>query len=163
MGRNALPEELKELRGTAKKCRKPAASQKTGVCKPLTKVTAPAWLNAEARKIFNETAKMLIAWKVLTKLDVNLLAAYATAYANLMKADRDIAESGYLHISLGKNGVEVKLHPAAKMFKDSLDSINKLGAQFGLSPISRRGIMPADPTQNGDNRKDEDPFAAYLK
>lgn len=163
MGRNALPEELKELRGTAKKCRKPAASQKRGVCKPLTKISAPAWLNAEARKIFNETAKMLIAWKVLTKLDVNLLAAYATAYANLMKADKDIAESGYLHTSIGKSGVEIKMHPAAKMFKDSLDSINKLGAQFGLSPVSRRGITTADPVNAGGTRKDEDPFADYLR
>lgn len=162
MGRNALPEELKELRGTAKKCRKPAASgSKTGACRPLTKVTAPAWLSPEARKVFDQTARMLISWKVLTRLDVNLLAAYATAYANLVKADKDLAEHGYLNTTVGKNGVEVKMHPAAKWFKDLLDSINKLGAQFGLSPVSRRSIAP--PTSNDEKAKDADPFDELVK
>lgn len=161
MGRNALPEELKELRGTAKKCRKPLSIPKAGICKPLTKTTAPAWLTPEARKIFDQTAKMLIAWKVLTQLDINLLAAYATAYANLIKADRDLAEHGYFLVSEGKNGTELKIHPAAKWFKDSLDSINKLGAQFGLSPISRRNIATTDPAGGGKS-KEEDPFEDFL-
>ena len=148
MGRKPLPDEVKAMRGTLRKCRTAASATAPagrGVCKPVTKAAPPAWLADDARKIFDRTARMLISWKVLTKLDIPLLAAYAAAYANLQRAYADIT-----------------MHPAAKLFKDSLDVVNKVGAQFGLSPVSRRQVESADAKELHDAEKATDPFGEFL-
>lgn len=161
MGRKSIPDQKKALQGTLKKCRtKEKSETNAGVCKPVTKTTPPAWLSVEARKIYAATAKMLISWKVLTKLDLPLLAAYAAAYANLLKSYADVEKIGYFFEEVGKNGSTTKIHPSARMFKDSLDTINKIGAQFGLSPVSRRSLDSVT-TKSDDKTKENDPFANY--
>ena len=106
---------------------------------------------------------MLITWRVLTKLDLPLLAAYAAAYANLIAANDDIAEYGYFVTTHTDKGVTRTLHPAAKMFKDSLDTVNKIGAQFGLSPVSRRSFDAAASGRKEEPKKEEDQFAEFFK
>lgn len=160
MGRKAIPDAKKALQGTLKKCRTKAKPDDTsGICKPITKTTAPSWLTPAAKKIYDKTARMLISWRVLTKLDLPLLAAYAAAYDNLQTAYSDVTTIGYYFVELGANGKTTKTHPAAKMFKDSLDTVNKIGAQFGLSPVSRRaldgGVKP------DEKNKEHDPFAGF--
>lgn len=166
MGRKPLPDEVKAMRGTLRKCRTSKTDTEApalGVCKPVTKATAPSWLADDARKIFDRTARMLISWKVLTKLDIPLLAAYAAAYANLKTAYADIASGpGYFIETETKNGVSVSMHPAARLFKDSLDVVNKVGAQFGLSPVSRRQVESADPKKRADAAKVTDPFDQFV-
>lgn len=165
MGRKPIPDEKKALQGTLKKCRtQGAATATTGVCKPITKTTPPAWLSDAARKIYAQTAKMLISWKVLTKLDLPLLAAYAAAYANLLKAYEDVAgATGYFYEKETRTGTTYEMHPAAKMFKDSLDTVNKVGAQFGLSPVSRRSFDAAAGGRKEEPKKEEDQFAEFFK
>ena len=63
MGRKPLPDEVKAMRGTLRKCRTSKTETEAparGVCKPVTKATAPSWLADDARKIFDRTARMLI-------------------------------------------------------------------------------------------------------
>lgn len=163
MGRKPIPDGKKALQGTLKKCRvQGTETAVAGVCKPITKTTPPSWLTDEARKIYSTTAKMLISWKVLTKLDLPLLAAYAAAYANLIAANEDIAQYGYFVESVSDKGVTRTLHPAAKMFKDSLDTVNKIGTQFGLSPVSRRSFDAAAGKKD-ESKKEEDQFAEFFK
>lgn len=164
MGRKPIPDAKKSLQGTLKKCRmQEASTPTTGVCKPITKTTAPPWLTDKARRIYGDTAKMLITWRVLTKLDLPLLAAYAAAYANLIAANDDIAEYGYFVTTHTDKGVTRTLHPAAKMFKDSLDTVNKIGAQFGLSPVSRRSFDAAAGGRKEEPKKEVDQFAEFFK
>lgn len=166
MGRKALPDEVKAMRGTLKKCRagkKAPGAEVAGVCRPVTKAAAPAWLSPDARKLFDKTAKMLISWRVLTKLDISLLAAYAAAYENFMKAYEVLRNgAGFFYEVETKSGTTFTMHPAAKMFKDSLDVINKVGAQFGLSPVSRRAIESASAQERADVNKETDPFDQYF-
>lgn len=164
MGRKPIPDEKKALQGTLKKCRaQGGAIATTGVCKPITKTTPPTWLTDQARKIYTDTAKMLVSWKVLTKLDLPLLAAYAAAYANLIAAIGDIATFGYFVETKTDKGVTHSLHPAAKMFKDSLDTVNKVGAQFGLSPVSRRSLEAVAGGKKNEPKKEEDQFADFFR
>ena len=164
MGRKPIPGEKIALQGRLKYCRvQGTAPAAAGVCKPITKTTPPSWLTDEARKIYNTTSKMLISWKVLTKLDLPLLAAYAAAYANLIAANDDIAQYGYFVESVSDKGVTRTLHPAAKMFKDSLDTVNKIGAQFGLSPVSRRNFDATAGGKKDESKKEEDQFAEFFK
>ena len=47
------------MRGTLRKCRTSKTETEAparGVCKPVTKATAPSWLADDARKIFDRTA-----------------------------------------------------------------------------------------------------------
>lgn len=164
MGRKPIPDAKKALQGTLKKCRaREATTPATGVCKPITKTTPPSWLTDKARKIYGDTAKMLISWKVLTKLDLPLLAAYAAAYANLIAANDDITQYGYFVTTVTDKGTTRSLHPAAKMFKDSLDTVNKIGAQFGLSPVSRRSLDAVAGGKKDEPKKEEDQFAEFFK
>lgn len=167
MGRKPLPDEVKAMRGTLRKCRTAASATAPagrGVCKPVTKAAPPAWLADDARKIFDRTARMLISWKVLTKLDIPLLAAYAAAYANLQRAYADIVSGpGYFIETENRSGsTSITMHPAAKLFKDSLDVVNKVGAQFGLSPVSRRQVESADAKELHDAEKATDPFDQFM-
>ena len=154
MGRKALPDEVKAMRGTLKKCRavkKTSGAEAAGVCRPVTKAAAPAWLSPDARKLFDKTAKMLISWRVLTKLDISL-----KAYEVLRNG------AGFFYEVETKSGTTFTMHPAAKMFKDSLDVINKVGAQFGLSPVSRRAIESASAQERADVNREADPFDQYF-
>ena len=54
------------------------------------------------------------------------------------------------------------MHPAARLFKDSLDVVNKVGAQFGLSPVSRRQVESADARERADAAKVTDPFDQFM-
>ena len=54
------------------------------------------------------------------------------------------------------------MHPAARLFKDSLDVVNKVGAQFGLSPVSRRQVESADARERADAAKVTDPFDQFV-
>lgn len=166
MGRKALPDEVKAMRGTLKKCRavkKAPGAEVAGICRPVTKAAAPAWLSTDARKLFDKTAKMLISWRVLTKLDISLLAAYAAAYENFMKAYEVLRSGeGFFCEVKTQSGKTFTMHPAAKMFKDSFDVINKVCAQFGLSPVSRRAIESASAQERADVNKEVDPFDQYF-
>ena len=141
------------MRGTLRKCRTAASATAPagrGVCKPVTKAAPPAWLADDARKIFDRTARMLISWKVLTKLDIPLLAAYAAAYANLQRAYADIVSGpGYFIETENRSGsTSITMHPAAKL--------------FGLSPVSRRQVESADAKELHDAEKATDPFGEFL-
>ena len=70
---------------------------------------------------------------------------------------------GYFIETENRSGsTSITMHPAAKLFKDSLDVVNKVGAQFGLSPVSRRQVESADAKELHDAEKATDPFGEFL-
>lgn len=109
---------------------------------PLADVRPPAWLSSEAKKIFKTKAQQLISLGVLTALDIDLLALYATSYADAVDSIRSLNTDGRIIIFTDDEGKTTggMVNPAIKLYYESLKVINQLGGQFGFSPASRSSL-----------------------
>ncbi len=141
-GRPSKPAELKKLTGTRPSRMK--EGQITG--EPLTKLPAPPdWLNDQAKVIFTDTCRLIMAQKSIYEGDVNLLAVlsnecytYQIAAAKLQDPENMITttSTGYQAIS-----------PWTTIRNQSQKNIRDIGALFGLDPTSRArlGIKEPEP------------------
>lgn len=139
-GRPKKPQELKSLQGTSRKDR---MSESLEVIKfenitQLEAVNVQGLETAAAKKIFNERANMLIANKMLAPQDIDNLIIYANAMAVVMDAAKKMRRDMFTK-TLDKNG---KLsgyvpNPYLKLFKDMAEIVNRVGSEFGFSPLSR--------------------------
>ena len=136
-GRPKILDEVKKLRGTDQPCRM------SGNSDSAEKLTS--------KDIFKTKANQLIALGVLTELDLEHLALYAfsldfvfTCMTNIM----DNVDTGERMLD-GVSGKEVSM-----MFK-AFDYVNRLGAEFGFTPMSRQKI-------NQSPKEEEDELAQFL-
>jgi len=98
---------------------------------------APAWLNAEAKKLWRYFAARLAEVRVLTDLDQQPLAVYCTAAARLAKAEAAIAKLGeVVKTAAGFAAANPWIGIAGKCTETML----RYGAELGLSPASRTRI-----------------------
>ena len=140
MGRSKLPEEVKKLRGTSRKCRevKDVVGKDT-IIEVLEDVKVPTHLNAEAKKIYKEVVTRLFAMKMLQPIDEHALSLYANAMATAIKMQKELDKEGYLITVKDEMGdmYKVMVNPMAKILKDAINTVNTIGSQFGWSPVSR--------------------------
>ena len=165
-GRKPLPTHLKIVRGTERKDRVNDREPKPDA----DKVSPPPHLTGEALQHFLELAPELLELGVLTNLDVDLLAEYCEVWAIHVdvkrKIDRANAEARTLaelavwddelpdlpkgdgRIDVFRNGTRQQ-SVNYQIFNRTLDQMQKLGAEFGLSPSSRTRIT--------SSKKSDDP------
>ena len=128
-----IPTHLKLVRGTARKDRinknEPTPKKVIPKC--------PTWLNADAKKIWKRTAEQLKDMGVLFESDQDLLAAYAIAVDNYIKATRLVDTEGLL--VEGRRDGQVT-NPAVRVQRDAAQLMRQLAAEFGLTPSSRTRI-----------------------
>lgn len=156
-GRKNLPAEIKQLRGTAQPCRENAAGNSTDLAR-LTDVKPPAWLDTMAKKIFKSKAEQLIALRVLTVLDIDILALYAQSYSMIVEALQKIKDEGKFNTLYNDEGQIIGFveNPYMKVYRDNFDKVQKLSGHFGFSPATRKGIMTMT-----DKKEDKDDFSDF--
>lgn len=156
-GRKNLPAEIKQLRGTAQPCREKAAGDDSGIVR-LTDAKPPAWLDTTAKKIFKSKAEQLIALRVLTVLDLDLLALYAQSYSMIIEALSKVKEEGKFNTLYNDEGQIIGFieNPYMKVYRDNFEKVQKLAAHFGFSPATRKGIMAMV-----DKKEDKDDFSDF--
>lgn len=156
-GRKSLPAEIKKLRGTAQSCREQSTPGDDAVAR-LTDAKAPAWLDTTAKKIFRAKAEQLIALRVLTVLDIDLLALYAQSYSLIVEALEKIKAEGKFNTLYNDEGQVIGFveNPYMKVYRDNFDRVQKLSTHFGFSPATRRGILAL-----ADKREDKDDFSDF--
>lgn len=120
---------------------------------------------ARARHIFIARANECIKLGIFTEVDMDQLAIYANTLEMYEKASKSIAKKGAFTESIIKHTnedgsvteeTEVKQNPYLKHYKTMIDTINKIGSEFGFSPVSRTKI-------NAGPQNTIDPFEAALK
>jgi phage terminase small subunit len=82
---------------------------------------APSWLNKNAKKIFNETAKKLVDMKMAGSADQSTIAIYAFQYDRLMSLSNASADD----------------LRSQKLQNDLVSSVLSLSNQLGLTPGGR--------------------------
>ncbi|MDD5037206.1 MAG: phage terminase small subunit P27 family [Methylococcaceae bacterium] len=137
MGRKMLPTKVKQLKGTAQKCRINKSEPEPEVCKP----TAPDFLDVVALKEWNRIIDEMYKVGTMTACDVGVLAAYCLSWSNMIQAKKQLeAQStkenpgGLLAITTNGNLIQ---NPLVGIYNTSARDLVKCSAELGLSPASR--------------------------
>ncbi len=150
-GRKAIPNEIKVLKGTDQPCRMRSEILNVDKIKCFDEIKSASQLKGlptkRAKTIFKTKANQLIALGVLTELDLELLAVYANSLDILfscMEGMRLPAEPKYNKIGALIGYVE---RPEIGMYRQMVDQVNKIGSDFGFTPISRQRINAPAPEE----------------
>lgn len=153
MGRYKLPAEVKEKRGTSRKCREEQSGGWDAIV-TLESVKVPKDIKGEAAKIYKERVQMLFAMGILQHIDVDALRLYSNAVASAIKLQAAIDKEGYTVIERDEDGnlCKVSVNPLVKVLKDAVNTANTIGSQFGWSPLARMRLQAmANPKKETDN------------
>lgn len=106
----------------------------------LTKTPpAPAWLSTWARAEWKRAVPELVARGVLTKADLGAVESYCAAAGSARQIAEAIATMPLPDLKLG--GLQIRFATLAR----------QLGAELGLSPVSRSRIGTAAPADDDDD------------
>lgn len=97
----------------------------------------PEWMPAEGKREWRRIVKELEAMGILHKCDRSALVAYAEAWAHFVAAAKTLAEEGLL-VTL-PSGIKQQ-NPAVAIKNKASERLEKLAAQFGLTPASRANV-----------------------
>ena len=143
-GRKPIPDELKILRGTDQPCR---MSGKTNVVDKITdikQITSCSKLKMlptkRAKDIFKQKANQLIALNVLTELDLEQLAVYANSLDLVFDCLEGLREPAIPKYDKVGNLTGYVAPPELALYRQMVEIVNKIGSDFGFSPISRQRI-----------------------
>jgi P27 family predicted phage terminase small subunit len=100
-------------------------------------VDCPEWLDDMARDEWNRLAPDLITNKLLDGGSIAAFATYCQAYSRLQAAEKIIANEGMFYVNNGRNGNQIKEHPAVKVALECKQFIRQMAPEFGCTPSSR--------------------------
>jgi P27 family predicted phage terminase small subunit len=127
---------------------------------------APRWLSVRARREWRRIVPILVGRRILRPEDQINLANICEAIATLVEAREELArmKGKRLLMKVGQRIVEVKkgrktrrqsvggslvVNPLHYVIRDQVNTIEKLGAQFGFSPAARARLSYEDDTPIG--------------
>lgn len=136
MGRKALPDQVKKLRGTDQPARMKGTMEIPSIVK-LPK--PPEWMNQYSKTIYKETGNSLIALKILNPINFNLFVAYAQQLGTHFEAEAQMVDERIHNMgnASGNYTIPKALH---KISKDSLEKAVMLASQFGITPATEGKI-----------------------
>jgi P27 family predicted phage terminase small subunit len=111
----------------------------------------PEHLTGYAREVWIHLAPELHKLNLLTILDIGPFSAYCCAYARWQEAEEALQRSGELTIKTAKG--HPRVNPLVRIASQAMADMQRIGAQFGLSPNARLrlcGIEPPSPPSKFD-------------
>ena len=149
-GRKQISNELKTLRGTDQ----PVRMKDEILVEKLVNVSPPKYIKTRrAKKIFKDKSNQLIHLKLLTAIDVELLAIYCNSLDMVLIAIDELADGELVeqHTDMKTGAVKYTTNPYLKIYKEMVEMVNKIGSEFGFSPISRQRLAAT----KTDKKKDD--------
>lgn len=145
-GRKPISNAVRKLHGTDR-----ADRMKEEISSPvLVSVDArkiKALQTKRGREIFTVKAKQLISQGVLTELDIEALTIYANSLDMLFECVEKVKEEKFVKVVTEKGTTYIS-NPYLKLYKEMADIVNRVGADFGFTPVSRLRIQA--PIQEDD-------------
>jgi P27 family predicted phage terminase small subunit len=132
-GRKPLPTKLKVLKGTDQPCRINKNEPQPPVCFP----DPPKEATDAVKKFWPKIAGQLYDCGILTEIDAYSLSAYCELYLRWGEANKNIAKHGLIIKS--PTGYPIQ-SPWLAISSRALDQMQKIAAEFGMTPSSRTGI-----------------------
>lgn len=145
-GRKRLPQELLDLRGTARKDRLRPAS--VSGPKMVNRNDVRLWTHPgyqvlcdRAKKIYARAARECMAIGVLQSLDLDKLVMYAREYDAYLSACEDVQLHGSVLSYEDKLGnKKYYSNPSVIQASAALKNANAIGSSFGFSPVDRQRL-----------------------
>lgn len=139
-GRPKILDEVKKLRGTDQPCRMAGENMEADKISNISEITSTAKLKMlptkRSKDIFKRKANQLIALGVLTELDIEQLALYAYSldfvFSSFEEIRKSTSEGGRIFDRINKSEMS--------MLYKAMDYVNRIGAEFGFTPMSRQKI-----------------------
>lgn len=102
----------------------------------------PAWLNADAKVVWDQMVALLGEMGVLTKADGNALARYATMFVQWRQAQEFVLKHGFVYPLKSGTGVVKGFgqFPQVAIAARLSLALLKIEAEYGLTPSSRARI-----------------------
>lgn len=131
------PPALKKAQGTFRKDRDNPNAPEFELFEEVPK--PPTYFDERSREIWQRIAGELVRIKMLSKVDVDLLASYVTALRIVERTHQELNKKGGL-IQAPKRS---RQSPSAsfQVFCQSVTIINQLGSRFGFNPVDRTKII----------------------
>ena len=129
--------------------RNPDAKRKLNDREPQPKKKAPKippWLGEPEKREWRRLSKELLALGVLTVIDGDALGRYCVMLVEWVELGKDVWAKGRTQVS--ENGYEQE-RPQYSAWKKLAIDLNKMGAEFGLSPSSRTRVRVEQPKKKG--------------
>jgi P27 family predicted phage terminase small subunit len=136
-GPKPTPTALRELHGNPDK--RPEAADEPEP--EIASVDAPEHLNEIARAEWERLAPELIRLRLLTVVDLGLLAAWCVAWADFCAAEKSLANGVVVE---GKGGQDVRSPWFIVKYK-AIEAMVKISDRMGFSPSARVGLASAAP------------------
>lgn len=152
-GRKRKPDALKQLAGTAQKCRmNPAApTQTAGLPAP------PEWLSARASEIFYQLVAVIDGMRIASADDVAMLAMLSSRLEEVELCTGIVEDLGRTYVTVNQAGAEMhRARPEVAMRNEALRHAQSLLTEFGLSPAARSKVSVNKAPQ-------DNPFAALTR
>jgi P27 family predicted phage terminase small subunit len=149
-GRKKLPTKIKELQGTLKSERVLDNEMTVSL---VTKIPpAPAWLSDIGREEWNKVCLELFNKKMLHKIDLKILEAYANAISLHIETEIFLRENGRIQEFRNQDGTVkyAQSSPYQKIANDALDRALKIASSFGFTPSARTSINQPTLIQNNN-------------
>lgn len=151
-GRKPLPDAVKVMRGTDQPCRLSGGDtvEKITDVRQITSCSRMKLLPTKrAKEIFKTKANQLIALRVLTELDIEHLAVYANSLDVLFDCLDGMRRPAQERYDKEGNLTGYIAPPELALYKQMVEHVNRIGAEFGFTPVSRQRINQA-PTEEKD-------------
>ena len=145
-GRKPKPTALKLLAGNPGKRAINHAEPKPRVVMPKP----PEHLSDAEKEKWKSVVRELYPLGLVTNIDKDHLAMYCTIYVRWIKAERMVREKGEIIKTAAGNIIQ---NPYLSIANRALEQLNKLGAEFGMTPSSRSRVKTDIPTTEHELEK----------
>lgn len=132
-GRKPKPTALKLLAGNPGKRAVNHAEPKPRVILPRP----PEHLSDDEKNKWKLTVRELHPLGLITAIDKDALAMYCTIYVRWIKAEKMVRDKGEIIKTAAGNIIQ---NPYLSIANRALEQLNKLGAEFGMTPSSRSRV-----------------------
>jgi P27 family predicted phage terminase small subunit len=152
MGRNKIPIEIKEARGTLEKSRelKEANRMKPEKVKE-DDTNTPSFLNKYGKQFYRFYLRELTKLDILTVTDLEALAMMSAEYGRYIEAQYMLKNS-LTTIGTNKNGSTYEqVSPYINIANSSFKNFYNMMSRFGISPADRQKIATYIPEEKNDN------------
>ena len=149
MGRNNLPIEVKQNKGTSRKSR----DANKGFNAPGLVIEKPiSTMTPNEQKWFDSMHSKLEPTGVLKDTDLYSLEILAKARATMEMCDEKIRTEGLTHLVTTRDGSSEKKSPYHQIYMDAYNIFNQLSSKFGMTPSDRGRI--ARPNSEDEDESD---------
>lgn len=132
-GRKPKPTAIKMLEGNPGKRALNHAEPKPRVVAPRP----PEYLGDAEKTKWKAAVKELYQLGLLTAIDQDALAMYCVVFVRWQKAEKMVREKGEIIKTAAGNIIQ---NPFLSIANRALDQLNKMGAEFGMTPSSRSRV-----------------------